>query len=186
MSLNRILLYFQHLIHIYRLSTINLKSKGSNVNISKGFLFSYPENIVIGNDVYIGPHANIDSIGGIIIGSGTIIGPKLTVYTANHRFRHASAIPYDDVVLPGRVVIGDNVWIGGNVIIVPGVTISEGCIVGAGSVVTNNFSQFNVIGGNPARVIGTRDANHYTQLKQRKQIYFLLKSKGLMRPHIER
>lgn len=55
------------------------------------------------------------------IGSGTIIGPKLTIYTANHRYEDGNAIPYDDVLLPGKVEIGENIWIGGNVIIVPGV-----------------------------------------------------------------
>ncbi|MCG2728562.1 MAG: acyltransferase, partial [Candidatus Methanoperedenaceae archaeon] len=129
MSLNRIISLFQHLMHRYRLSNLKLKSKGKNVQILNGFTFHNSENITIGSNVYIGPHASISAIGGLIIGNGTIIGPRLTVYTANHRFRDAHAIPYDDMVITERVEIGENVWIGGNVIIVPGVKIGGGCIV---------------------------------------------------------
>ena len=38
--------------------------------------------------------------------------------------------------------------------IMPGVTIGPNVVVAAGSVVTKNFSDGVVIGGNPARVIG--------------------------------
>lgn len=186
MSQHRVISRFLHFLHRYRLSKLNLKSKGKNVQISRGFKFSNPENITIGSNVHIGVQATIYALGGLIIGDGTIIGPRLTVYSANHRFRDARAIPYDDVVLPEQVEIGENTWIGGNVILVPGVTIGEGCIVAAGSVVTKDFPPCNVIGGNPARVIDTRDKNHYMQLKQEKQVYLALKREGLMNPHVER
>ncbi|MBN2392183.1 MAG: acyltransferase [Anaerolineae bacterium] len=135
--------------------------------------------------MYIGPYVTIYAVGGVTIGSGTIIGPRLTVYTANHRFRDAHAIPYDDIVLPERVEIGENVWIGGNVIVVPGVTIGEGCIVAAGSVVTKEFLPLNVLGGNPAKVIGTRNSDHYVRLKREKRIYLALKRQGLLIPHVQ-
>ena len=39
----------------------------------------------------------------------------------------------------------------------PGVTIEEGGVVGAGSVVTKNVEPWNIVAGNPARVIGVRE-----------------------------
>ncbi|HCJ08044.1 MAG TPA: acyltransferase [Lachnospiraceae bacterium] len=50
--------------------------------------------------------------------------------------------------------IKDNVFIGARTMIMPGVTIGPNVVVAAGSVVTKNFSDGVVIGGNPARVIG--------------------------------
>ena len=56
----------------------------------------------------------------------------------------------------GDIVIGNDVWIGGRVIILPGVKIGNGAIIGAGSVVTKDVSEYDVVAGNPARVIKNR------------------------------
>lgn len=53
------------------------------------------------------------------------------------------------------ITIGDNVWIGGRAIIFPGVTIGDGSIVSAAAVVTADVPPNSVVGGNPARRIGT-------------------------------
>lgn len=55
------------------------------------------------------------------------------------------------------VLIGDNVFIGMNSIILMGSKIGNNCIVGAGSLVTGEFPDDVVIGGNPARIICSLD-----------------------------
>ncbi len=56
----------------------------------------------------------------------------------------------------GRIIIGDNCFIGQNVTLMYGVTLSNNVIVAAGSVVTKSFTDpYIIIGGNPARKIGT-------------------------------
>jgi acetyltransferase-like isoleucine patch superfamily enzyme len=182
--LTRILSLLRQVEHKQRLSRLELKSKGKNVQIEIRFHFHCAQNISIGDNVYIGPDSWINAIGGVSIGSGTIIGPRLTIFTANHRYNGANAIPYDDVILLRRVELAENIWIGGSVIIVPGVTIGEGCIVGAGSVVTKDFPAFHVLGGNPAQTIGYRNEDDYRELKRKELIYLSLKNKGLMQPHI--
>ena len=59
--------------------------------------------------------------------------------------------------------IGDYVFIGPRVIILPGVRIGKGAIVGAGAVVTKDVSDFAIVGGIPAEVIGERKTKdlHY-------------------------
>ena len=59
----------------------------------------------------------------------------------------------------GDIVIGNDVWIGGRVIILPGVKIGDGAIIGAGSVVTKDVSEYDVVAGNPARVIKNRKSS---------------------------
>lgn len=49
--------------------------------------------------------------------------------------------------------------IGGRVIILPGVKIGDGAIIGAGSVVTKDVSEYDVVAGNPARVIKNRKSS---------------------------
>jgi galactoside O-acetyltransferase len=48
------------------------------------------------------------------------------------------------------------VWIGANVTITDGVRIGHDAVIGAGSVVTKDVAPFDIVGGVPARVIGSR------------------------------
>lgn len=74
----------------------------------------------------------------------------------------------------GRIVIGDNCFIGQNSIIMYGVELADSIIVAPGSVVCNSFIESNiVIGGNPAKKIGTWDA-----LREKSTPYVISRSKA--------
>lgn len=66
-----------------------------------------------------------------------------------------SKIPDFDVF--GKVVIEDWAYIGAYSQIMPGVTIGRGAIVAAGSIVTKSVAPGTIVGGNPAKYIGTTD-----------------------------
>ncbi len=51
------------------------------------------------------------------------------------------------------IIVRNKAWIGMRTIILKGVLIGEGAIIGAGSVVTRNVQSWNIVAGNPARVI---------------------------------
>lgn len=55
-----------------------------------------------------------------------------------------------------RTVIGNDVWIGAGVYIKDGIIISDGAIIGAHAVVTKHVGPYQIVAGNPAKVIGTR------------------------------
>ena len=54
-----------------------------------------------------------------------------------------------------RIDIGSDVFIGARSIIMPGIRIGDRSIVAAGSVVTRSVPAGSVVGGNPARIIGS-------------------------------
>ena len=57
----------------------------------------------------------------------------------------------------GCIEVMDNVFIGGGVKILPGVRIGPDAIVAAGAVVTKDVPKGSIVGGCPARVIGSFD-----------------------------
>lgn len=69
-----------------------------------------------------------------------------------------------NVSIYGKIIVGNNVFIGARSIIMPNVIIGDNCIVAAGSVVTRNVESGTIVGGVPARKIGTIDdyANKHT------------------------
>lgn len=54
-----------------------------------------------------------------------------------------------------RVKIGNNIFIGVNSVIMPGVAIEDNVIVAAGSIVTKSIPSGVIVGGNPAKIIGS-------------------------------
>nr|WP_275420148.1 polysaccharide pyruvyl transferase family protein [Fervidibacillus halotolerans] len=152
------------------------KKIGKNVEIHKGTFFM-SQNIEIGDNVYIGPDAYIFAQGGLLIGKGTIIGPRVTILTSNHNYDSPDleSIPYDGKNILRKVIISENVWIGANVSIAPGVTIGEGAVIAMGAVVTKDVPPFTVVGGNPAKIIKYRDKDRYYKLKMNGKIYLKLK-----------
>ncbi len=56
----------------------------------------------------------------------------------------------------GDVIIGNDVWIGYNATIMAGVKIGDGAIIAANSNVVKNVEPYNIVGGNPAKLIKKR------------------------------
>ena len=91
------------------------------------------------------------------IGNNVTVATNVTFLT--HDFSAHLLYP-DKTDCFGRIVIGDNCFIGANSVVLYGVTLAKNIIVAAGSVVTKSFDEPNIIiGGNPAKVIGTWE--HY-------------------------
>lgn len=133
---------------------------GKNVFFDPGSLIKY-ENVEIGNDVFIGPGANLAASNSkIIFGNKIMLGPNVTIISGNHNTSLIGEYMYD--VKEKRleddqdIVIEDDIWIGSRAIILKGVHLCRGCIVAAGSVVTHNAPPYTVIAGIPAKVISLR------------------------------
>ena len=116
-------------------------------------LFEYRDRIHIGKRTFINADFQAIGSGEVWIGDDVLIGPGARLYTPNHPIDPAVRAEGWEIGLPIR--IEDRAWLGGSVIICPGITVGDGAIVGAGSVVTRDVPAGAIVGGNPARVIGT-------------------------------
>lgn len=133
----------------YRVAKLRRKNAkiGSNVIISRGARIEYPQNLKLGNDVYIGNNFYSNCWGGLEIGDGSIISNNCTIMTYNHDYQNPHFSPYGLDDIPRKVKIGKNVWIGINVSINSGVEIGDGSIVGLGAVVPKSIKNNVIYGG---------------------------------------
>jgi acetyltransferase-like isoleucine patch superfamily enzyme len=127
-----------------------------NTVMAHGTMFSL-QNLHVGSYCYIGPGAYWNAIGQITIEDGVIIGPRSMMWTENHNHRDNESVPYGGPNILKPIVVEEGVWIGADVKICPGVTIGRGAIVALGSVVVRDVAPFALVGGNPARLIRSRD-----------------------------
>lgn len=143
-------------LSICGMKNINL---GNGCRIGRGcFLTASNGRLELADNVAISPLANIGADNGHIkIGKNTAIGPGTVIRAANHRFLRRDVPIIAQGHEPGLVEIEEDVWIGANCVILPDVRIGRGAIVGAGAVVTRNVAPFSIVGGVPARQIGSRD-----------------------------
>ncbi len=131
---------------------------GENVYIGHGAILKgyYKNRMVIGDHAWVGQSCFLHSAGGIQIGRAVGLGPGVAILTSVHTEGDVSQPVISNDLTFGEVVVGNGSDIGVNAIILPGITIGEGCIIGAGSVVTKDVPAYSVAAGNPARVIRSR------------------------------
>ncbi|MET3600466.1 sugar O-acetyltransferase [Martelella mangrovi] len=122
---------------------------GEEVFVEAPFHCSYGFNIRLADQVYINAGCTILDSGRVEIGEGTMLGPSVQIYCAEHHRDAERRRAGEEVARP--VSIGRNVWIGGGAIILGGVSIGDAAIVGAGAVVTRDVAAGSIVAGNPAR-----------------------------------
>jgi acetyltransferase-like isoleucine patch superfamily enzyme len=127
--------------------------------IYSGVYFSHAYGINIGRNFSINTGAHIDGRGGIEIGDGVMIGPYVVIVSSGHQHGQIEKpmTALDHQMDP--VTIGDDVWIGAHAVINSGVAIGKGAVIGAGAVVASDVSEYMIVGGVPAKVIGNRKDN---------------------------
>lgn len=127
---------------------------GKNVNVERNARFA--SAVELGDNSGLGINCRIS--GETIIGNDVMMGPNVSIYTANHAFDSTDIPMNKQGFYPEQpVVIGDDVWIGGGAIILSNVHIGKGAIIGAGAVVTKDVPEYAIVGGNPAKVIKYRN-----------------------------
>lgn len=115
------------------------------------FYCDYGANIITGEKVFFNFNCVILDVMQVRIGSRSMFGPNVQIYTATHPLDHierSSGVEYAK-----SIEIGDDVWIGGSAVICPGVSIGDRSVIGAGSVVTKDIPADVFAAGNPCKVI---------------------------------
>ena len=130
---------------------------GNNVQILGDALLRTCTGIIkVGDRTSIGYGVIIHALGGVTIGSKTMISPRVQIYAQNHGISRRCAMIKQEQTAEG-ITIGNDCWIGAGAIICDGVHIEKGCVIGAGAVVTRGtYTSYGIYAGNPAVKIGDR------------------------------
>ncbi|MEU9522799.1 DapH/DapD/GlmU-related protein [Streptomyces sp. NPDC048224] len=121
-----------------------------SVTIYPPFYTEHGLNTTFGENVFVNQGCTLMDRGGIRIGDGVMIAPKVSLITGGHPVPLAERREY---LSYAPIVIEDDVWIGTAAVITQGVTIGTGAVVAAGAVVTHDVPASTVVAGVPARVI---------------------------------
>lgn len=136
---------------------------GRDVWISFGTVFSHP-TITIGDNVYLGIGC---MVGDADLEQDVLIGSHVSIINGNHQHGIESlTLPVREQVggFP-RVKIGRDSWIGDRSLVM--MNVGQHCVVGSGSVVTKDVSDFEIVVGNPARVIAHRQSERIIDQRER-------------------
>ncbi len=128
-----------------------IPAHGSELWIEPPFYCDYGSNIEVGDKVFFNFNCVVLDVTRVKIGSYTLFGPAVQIYTATHPLeweQRAEGLEYGK-----PVTIGSHVWVGGGAIICPGVTIGDRAVIGAGSVVTRDIPADVFAAGNPCKVV---------------------------------
>lgn len=131
--------------------------------------------VIIGPHSYVFGGANVmayrgdDASAQVLIGSYSSIAEGTQfLLGGGHRVDWVSTFPFRIALgLPGayvdghpasngNIVIGSDVWVGKDAKILGGVTIGHGAVIGAGAVVARDVAPYDIVVGNPARVLRSR------------------------------
>lgn len=151
---------------------------GRNVIFETGVLVFHPENLEIGDGVYVGHYTILKGYyrGRMVIGDGTWIGqqcffhsagdlsigrnvgigPGVKILTSSHVEEGISKPILHSRIQTAPVVVEDDADLGVSCVILPGVRVGKGAQVGAGAVVASDVPPYAVVAGVPARLIRTR------------------------------
>lgn len=139
------------------------------------------EDLYVGGKVTLNSHTKLGykcSFNGMtVLGDGRLTigdyfhsGIECMIVTQSPNY-DSDIIADNNAFLCHEVIIDDCVWFGNRVTIVGDVHIGEGAIIAAGSVVSEDIPALAIVGGNPARIIKYRNADHYYKLKGEKMFH---------------
>jgi len=111
----------------------------------------------LGDGVRLNYGTSIHADRAVTIGDRVRIGPYAMIVDTDFH----DALDRECRPDPRPVAIEDDVWIGAKTSVLKGVRIGRGAIVGVGAVVTHDVAPFTIVGGVPARPMGTLDAGRF-------------------------
>ncbi|SMP51683.1 Acetyltransferase (isoleucine patch superfamily) [Neorhodopirellula lusitana] len=128
---------------------------GDNVFIGKSVCIRNWSGLSIGSNVSIHAMCYIDAAGGVTVGSNVSIAHQVSLISFDHTYRDASLPIKYNPNEKATIAIDEDVWIGCGARVLSGVVVGRRSVVAAGAVVNREVEPGFIVGGVPAKKIGT-------------------------------
>lgn len=131
---------------------------GNNVYIDSYAVISNPQNnIIIGDNVHIGPHSFIGGKGDIVIGDYCGLSSGSRIYSGSAKASKKNILIHNPTMAPNsaevihdKVILEKNCVLFANSVVLPGVTMKEGSILSSCSYLSKNTIKNSIYAGTPA------------------------------------
>lgn len=124
---------------------------GRGVYVAPSARIWYPGTVKLEDYCAIADHADLYSMGEIVVGRYAVVSKRAHICTGTHDINDEH---FQLRIAP--IHIGPKAWIAADAFVGPGVTVGEGAVLGAHSVTVKDLAPWSVYAGNPCRKIGTR------------------------------
>ena len=139
--------------HFIRLTV--LRALGATIGrdtwILRGTTVLWISGLTVGNDCNIGFRCMLDARGTITVGDHVVIASDTHFITATHDIESP-----DFVAVIKPITVEDYVWIASRATLLCGTSIGRGAVVAACSLINRDVPSMQVVGGVPAKEIGSR------------------------------
>jgi len=113
-----------------------------------------PWNLHCEEGASIADEAVVYNAAEVHLGPYAIVSQQAYLCTATHDFDHP-AFP----MTTAPISLGRYAWVCARACVLPGVVVHEGAVLGLGAVASKDLEPWKVYAGNPARLVGARQAN---------------------------
>lgn len=143
-------------LHVLRIPLLRLFGAriGRNVHISNSAIIYFPWELVVGDESAIGDWAYVYNLAELRIGRRVTISQRAHLCGGTHDYRDPG-MP----LVRCPIEVGDDAWICADAFVGPGVAVGAGAIIGARAVVMKDVEAWQIVVGNPARVVRKRVLN---------------------------
>ena len=124
---------------------------GKGVRLDPSCKVSYPRQLTIGDNCWIGPNNELYNVAPIELGNNVALAQHVKLYTASHDISDPC---FATVSAP--ILIEDCSWLAACSFVGPGVTVRQGAVLGACSNAFEDLDPWSVYVGSPARKIKNR------------------------------
>jgi acetyltransferase-like isoleucine patch superfamily enzyme len=120
------------------------------VRVLPPFYTEYGRSLRFGRNVFVNHGCTAMDLGGIDIGDDVMIGPHAQLISSGHPLDPATR---RSQITTAPIRIGRGVWIAAGAMVLQGVTVGDDAVVAAGAVVTKDVPRRTLVAGVPAQVI---------------------------------